>query len=47
MEKIALKPGETCPFCGQTKRRKKTMTEKQIKANQKNGLKGGRPKKNV
>jgi predicted homoserine dehydrogenase-like protein len=42
--KIELKPGETCPYCGQTKRKKKTMTEKQIEANQKNGKKGGYPK---
>lgn len=49
IERHELKPGEVCPYCGQKKRGgwKKIMTEKQIKANQKNGLKGGRPKKNV
>ena len=45
--KHELKPGEICPYCGQKKRGgwKKSMTEKQIIANQKNGKeKGGRPK---
>ena len=49
MEKIDLKPGETCPYCGQTKRKKKTMTTKQMEANQANlkkrKSKGGRPPK--
>ncbi len=49
MEKIDLKPGERCPYCGQRKRNKKTMTAKQIEANQQNlakrQSKGGRPKK--
>ncbi len=46
-KKIDLKPGEACPYCGQRRRKKKSMTEKQILANRKNGKeKGGRPKKN-
>lgn len=39
MKKMELQPGETCPYCGQTKRRKKTMIEKQIEANQKTACK--------
>lgn len=48
-KKIDLKPGEVCPYCGQRRRRKKSMTDKQITANKENlakrKSKGGRPKK--
>ncbi len=31
-DKIDLEPGETCPHCGQTRRKKKTVTEAVKKA---------------
>lgn len=34
--KIILEPGERCPYCGQRKRKKKTMTEKATAANRQN-----------
>ena len=46
MTEVELKPSEVCPYCGQRRRKPKTMTEKAVKANQINGkTKGGRPKK--
>ena len=48
MEKIDLKPGETCPYCGQKKRggrKNKAAAENGLKGGKPKNLKGGRPKK--
>ncbi len=49
MEKIELKPGEVCPYCGQRKLggwKNPASAKNGLKGGKPHNLRGGRPKKN-